>query len=103
VSDEQDLPPKVASWLVIIPITGLIGGLIIGLVAARISTSDELTTLRAVTKLGVAGFCLACVSILAAASLRRSAFKSLKGLVGLVAVASVLSWFVIRILFAVLE
>jgi hypothetical protein len=88
---------------VIIPITGLVGGLVVGFVAARIATSDELKILRVVAKSGAAGFLLACVLILAGASVRRDAFRSLKGLVGLVAAAGVLIWFLIRILFAVLE
>jgi hypothetical protein len=87
---------------VIIPITGMIGGLIIGVVVAKAVTLDELTQLRMVTKYGIAGFFIGCVLIVACVCARRSAFISLKGLIGFVAVAGLLAWFVIRILFAVL-
>jgi hypothetical protein len=98
---EQLEVPRSASALVIIPITGMISGLILGLVVARIVTSDELLSLRVATKFGVAGFFIGCVVILAGVCVRRGAMRSLKGLIGFVAVVGLLAWFVTRILFAV--
>jgi len=94
--------PRSASALVIIPIAGLVGGLILGLVAARIWTFDELARLRIVVKFGVAGFFTGCLLILAGVCVRRSAFRSLRGIIGFVAAVGLLTWFVIRILFAVM-
>ncbi len=99
---EQLEAARSASALVIIPIAGMIGGLILGLVAARIWTLDELASLRLVAKFGVAGFFTGCVLILAGVCVRRSAFRSLKGIIGFVAVVALLTWFVIRVLFAVM-
>ncbi len=94
--------PRSASALAIIPIAGMVGGLILGLFAARIWTGDELAGLRVVVKFGVAGFFTGCMLILAGVCMRRTRFRSLSGMIGFVAVVGLLTWFVLRILFAVM-
>ncbi len=101
MNHEQLEAPRSASALVIIPIAGMVGGLILGLFAARIWARDELAGLRVVVKFGVAGFFTGCVLILAGVCVRRTRFRSLRGIIGFVAVVGLLTWFVIRILFAV--
>jgi len=102
MNHEQLDAPRSASALVIIPIAGMVGGLILGLFVARIWTFDELARLRVVVKFGVAGFFTGCILILAVVCVRRSRFRSLRGVIGFVAVVALLTWFVFRILFAVM-
>jgi len=102
MSHEKLEAPRSASALVIIPIGGMVAGLTVGLFLARTGTPDELERLRVVVKLGVAGFFTGCVLILAGACVQRSRFSSLGGMIGFVAVVGLLTWFVIRILFAVM-
>jgi hypothetical protein len=102
---ERDNPRLVerASALVVLPIVGLLGGLGLGAIAASITGAGEITSLVLTIRWGVTGFFLGlALVVVLSASLRRKDLVSIRGLIVLVVIAGVLSWFFTRILFGVL-
>ncbi len=104
---ERDNPRLVerarASALVILPIIGLLGGLVLGAIGVSLAGGDELASLRVTIRWGVTGFFLGlALVVVLSVSLRRKDLVSIRGLLVLVAIAGVLSWFFARVLFAVL-
>jgi hypothetical protein len=92
-----------ASALVVLPILGLLGGLGLGAIAASIAGVGEITGLVLTIRWGVTGFFLGlALVVVLSVSLRRKDLVSIRGLMVLVVLASVLSWFFTRILFGVL-
>lgn len=91
---------RVASAAVIWPIAGMVGGLAVGAVRARMRGLIELAELACVIKWGVTGFFagLAFVLLLAL-RLRRGDAISTRWLMALVAIAGTLAWFFARVLF----
>jgi hypothetical protein len=94
--------PRSASALAILPIAGLVGGLILGALGAWLASADELTSLRLVIRYGAAGFFFGLVLILLGVCVQRLRIKSIGGLTVLVAVAALLLWYATRVLYAVL-
>ena len=102
---ERDNPWLVgrASALVILPILGLLGGLVLGAIGSSIGGLDEITGLMFTIRWGVTGFFLGlALVVVLSVSLRRKDLFSIRGLMVLVAILAVLSWFFARILFGVL-
>ena len=102
---ERDNPRLVGtgSALVILPIVGLLGGLALGAIGASLGGVDEITGLVFTIRWGVTGFFLGLALVVVfSASLRRKDLFSIRGLMVLVVIAGVLSWFFTRILFGVL-
>jgi hypothetical protein len=102
---ERDNPRLVgtASALIILPILGLLGGLVLGAIGVSIGGLDEITGLVFTIRWGVTGFFLGLgLVVVLSVSLRRKDLFSVRGLMVLVAVMAVVSWFFARILFAVL-
>lgn len=89
-----------ASTAVLVPIGGLVGGLIVGGIRARALGLDEFSQIACVLKWAVTGFFagLALV-VLLACTLRMSEPVTLRRLMVFVIVAGVLAWFFARILF----
>ncbi len=104
--DRQDIRLGVrrsASAAVIVPIAGMLGGLIVGAIRARSVGPDEFAKIACVIKWGITGFFagLALVLLLAF-SLRREDVVSIRRLMGLVVVAGLVAWFFSRVLFGVI-
>jgi hypothetical protein len=102
---ERDNPRLVgtASALVILPILGLLGGLVLGAIGASIGGVGEFPGLMLTIRWGVTGFFLGlALVVVLSVSLRRKGLFSIRGLMVLVVVAAVLSWFFARILFGAL-
>jgi hypothetical protein len=102
---ERDNPrlAGTASALIILPILGLLGGLALGAIGVIIGGLDEITGLMFTIRWGVTGFFLGlALVVVLSVSLRRKNWFSIRGLMVLVAIAGLLSWYFARILFGVL-
>jgi hypothetical protein len=102
---ERDNPRLVgtASALIILPIVGLLGGLALGAIGASLGGRSEFAGLVFTIRWGVTGFFLGlALVVLLSVSLRRKDLVSIRGMMVLVAIAAVLSWFFARILFGVI-
>jgi hypothetical protein len=102
---ERDNPRLVgtASALIILPIVGLLGGLALGAIGASLAGVGEFTGLVFTIRWGVTGFFLGlALVVFLSVSLRRKNLVSIRGMMVLVAIAGVLSWFFARILFGVI-
>jgi hypothetical protein len=88
---------------VILPIAGILGGLIVGAFRASGRGPDQLAQIECVVKWGVTGFFggLALV-VLLALQLRREDVISIRRLMVLVAAAGLIAWFFARVLFGVI-
>ena len=97
-------PRRAASALILFPIVGLLGGLIVGATWTSFHRGrDEIADLHFVLRWGVTGFFLGlALVVVLSVSLRRKDLVSIRGLMVLVIIAGVLSWFFARILFGVL-
>jgi hypothetical protein len=92
-----------ASGIVILPIVGMMGGLLLGAIVASIQRADEITSLHSVLRWGVTGFFLGlALVVLSSLSLRRKGIVSLRRLMILVVIAGLLSWYFTQILFGVI-
>ncbi len=87
-----------ASTAVVYPIVGMLGGLFIGGLRAKVGGANEIDQIAFVIKWGVTGFFagLALVVLLAFASRGRN-IVSMRRLMVLVVVAGLLTWFFARI------
>jgi hypothetical protein len=101
--DAQEIKPEVsrnASAAVIVPIAGMLGGLLAGVIRARVLGLRDLELLSCVIKWGATGFFagLALVLLLAL-PYRRGAALTIRRLMVLVAVAGIIAWFFARVFF----
>jgi hypothetical protein len=92
-----------ASAAVIVPIVGMLGGLLVGVFRASGRGLDELVQVARVVKWGVTGFFggLALV-VLLALQLRREDVISIRRLMALVLIAALIAWFFGRVFFGVI-
>ncbi|MHB1558785.1 MAG: hypothetical protein ACYC61_15130 [Isosphaeraceae bacterium] len=92
-----------ASAAVFVPIVGLIGGLIVGVMSSRGAGLTDLAMLSRVIKWSVTGFFtgLGLVLLLAVPLCRRDVI-SVRRLMVLVVVAALVAWYVSRVLFGVI-
>ena len=89
-----------ASVAVILPIAGLMGGLLVGVVRARSQGLMDLQMLSCVIKWCVTGFFAGLgLVILLALQVRRGDVVSIRRLMVMVAVAALIAWFLARIFF----
>jgi hypothetical protein len=89
-----------ASAAVIVPIAGLLSGLLIGAYRARAFGPDPFAEIACVVKWGITGFFAGLgLIILLAFSLRRQDVVSIRRLTALVLVAGLVAWFFSRVLF----
>ena len=89
---------KSASAMILFPILGLVGGLLYGVVRARIGRLDELGSIEMVVKCGFLGSVFGAMIGVVVAIQSRKSLTSLKRILALVAVACVLLWAVIMLL-----
>jgi hypothetical protein len=94
----ESLLTKSASAMILIPILGMVGGLLYGAVRARIGRMDELGTIAMVVKSGFLGSVFGGLIGVAVATELWKSLTSLKRLLALVAVATVLLWALITLL-----
>jgi hypothetical protein len=94
----ESLLTKSASAMILIPILGMVGGLLYGAVRARIGRTDELGTIAMVVKSGFLGSVFGGLIGVAVATELWKSLTSLKRLLALVAVATVLLWALITLL-----
>jgi hypothetical protein len=88
-----------ASAAVIVPIAGMLGGLILGIARAS-GRGDEFAQMARVIRWIVAGFFAGlALLVLLALQFRREDVISIRRLMVLVAVAALIAWFFARILF----
>jgi hypothetical protein len=103
---DQDKPKLVrtASALILFPIVGLLGGLILGATWNSFYRGrDEFAELHLVLRWGVTGFFLGlALVVVVSLNLRRKDLVSLRRLMVLVVIVSLLVWFFARILFGVI-
>jgi hypothetical protein len=87
-----------ASTAVVYPIVGMLGGLFVGGLRARVRGAGEIDQIAFVVKWGITGFFagLALVVLLASSS-RGENIVSMRRLMVLVVVAGLLTWFFARI------
>ncbi len=89
-----------ASAAVVVPIAGMLGGLIIGGYRASGAGLDEISQLARVIKWVVTGFFTGLgLVVLLAIQLRRRDLISIRRLMILVAIAAIVGWFFARVLF----
>jgi hypothetical protein len=98
---------RAASALVLWPIVGMVGGLVLGAIRASLGSRwDEIAGLLITIRWGVTGFFLGlALIVLLALGLRRPTGKdlvSIRRLMVLVAIAGLLSWYFARVLFALI-
>jgi hypothetical protein len=87
-----------AVLLVLLPIVGLLGGLLVGAIRARIQRADEFAQLALVIQNGFLGSVFGAATAVAFAVLERKNLTSLQRMVGVIAVAAVLLWAVVTLL-----
>lgn len=93
-------PGRVASRAVIWPIAGLLGGLLVGVIRARIRGFVELDLLACAIRWTVTGFFTGLGSVLLLAlPIRRRGAISIRRIMAVVAVAGIVAWFFARVLF----
>ena len=87
-----------------LPITGLLGGLLLGTLRARSWPPDQVARIACVVKWAVTGFFggLAFVVLLARSPLGTNRWPRREGLMVLVVIAGVLAWFFARVLFGLI-
>jgi hypothetical protein len=91
---------RTASFKIIIPIFGMIGGLLIGLVWAKIERVDEFTEILFVVKGAFAGSVLGMGTILATSlGLEWKHFASLQALMVVIAVSALFLIYLVTIVF----
>ncbi|SRR5579883_2037303 len=92
-----------ASAAVIVPIAGMLGGLLLGVARASTLGPNPLVRLACVVRWGATGFFAGLALVfLTALQLRRRDVISIRRLMVLVAVAALIAWFFARILFGAL-
>jgi hypothetical protein len=90
---------RTASFKVLLPIVGLLGGLVLGAVRAWIFTSDPLLSVTLVIAGGIVGSSLGMAAVLATAyPFRKADLSSLRGLLILGLIAAIVTWFVLVML-----
>ena len=103
---ETNLPldlGRSAAAAVLVPIAGLLGGLIVGGMRARGAGLTDLAMLSGVIKWGVTGFFSGLgLVLLLALQFRRRDVISVRRLMVLIAVAALVAWYVTRVLFGVI-
>lgn len=93
-------PGRVASGAVIWPIAGLLGGLVVGVVRARVRGLADLDLLSCVVRWGVTGFFAGLGSVLLLSiQFRCREAISIRRLMAVVAVGGIVAWFFARVLF----
>lgn len=96
-------PARSASAVVLVPIAGLIGGLILGGIRASSVGLADLDLLGRVIKWGVTGFFAGLgLVLLLAVQFRLRDVISVRRLMVLVVVAALVAWYVSRVLFGVI-
>ena len=92
-----------ASTMAVWPIIGMLGGLVLGAISASFRPANEIASLATTIRWGVTGFFLGlALVVVLSASLRRKDLVSIRGLMVLVVIAGVLSWFFAKVLFGVI-
>jgi hypothetical protein len=85
-----------ASFKVLLPIVGLLGGLVLGAIRAWVFTSDPLQILTLIISGGFVGSTLGMAAVLATAyPLCRRNLSSLRGLLIMALIAAFVTWFVL--------
>jgi hypothetical protein len=91
---------RTASATAVFPIFGMLAGLLVGVIRARINFVDELTQLQLITRGGFVGFVLgAAIAVASVLWPGRRGATSLRGLMLAVLVAALLGWFLVTTLF----
>jgi hypothetical protein len=98
--DEHESPFEAsASRKVLLPVAGLLLGLLLGAVRAWVFTSDPLLATRLIIAGGLVGSTFGMAAVLAGAyPLRRTDLSSVRGLLILVLIAAIVTWFVLGML-----
>ena len=92
-----------ASAAVIFPIAGLLGGLFVAALRASTKGPDEIAKILCAIKWGTAGFFLGLfLIVLLSLNLGGKTIVSVRRLMAFIAIAGLLSWYITRILFAVI-
>jgi hypothetical protein len=92
-----------ASAKAVFPIVGMLGGLLLGTVWAKVSRADELAAVHCVTRWAVTGFFVGLILVVfGALKLGRKDIISVRRLMLLAVIATLLCWYVVKILFDVL-
>jgi hypothetical protein len=100
--DDSNLA-RAASTMAVWPILGMLGGLVLGAIAASLGRADEIASLSATIRWGVTGFFLGlALVVLLSLSLKRKDIISLRRLMVLIVIAGLLSWFFAKVLFGVI-
>jgi hypothetical protein len=96
---EGSRPEESAPRKVLLPVLGLLGGLLVGGVRAWLWSGDPIRTAGLVIAGGLVGSTLGMAAVLATAyPLRRWNLSSLRGLLILGLIAAVVTWFVLVML-----
>ena len=95
---------RVASGMILFPIAGMLGGLLLGATLVSFQRGpDELAALYLVLRWGVTGFFLGlALVVLWSLDLKRTDVVSIRRLMVLVVIAGILAWYFARILFGVM-
>ena len=87
-----------ASTMILYPILGMIGGLLLGALRTRIGRLDSFSSIELVVKWGFLGALFGAVAIVLVPVLAKKNVSSVRRLLGVIGVAAVLLWFVISLL-----
>jgi hypothetical protein len=87
-----------ASALALFPILGMLGGVVLGALRVWIVRTDELVAIGYIVKAGFIGSVVGVLVPVVLATLERESLTSVKKLMVLVAVASVVLWVIITLL-----
>jgi hypothetical protein len=87
-----------AALLVLLPIGGLLGGILFGVIRARIQRGDEFAEIALVVQGAFLGSVLGAATAVAFAVLERKSLTSLQRMLGFIVVAGVLLWALVTLL-----
>ena len=100
VQETKSVMNRNASVAMILPVAGLMGGLLVGAARARSQGLMDLQMLSCVIRWCVTGFFAGLgLVLLLALQVRRGDVASIRRLMALVAVAALIAWFLARVFF----